>query len=145
MIEFKDTPYGKKLDPNFIIWVDELMAGTNPMERLEIANQKVGWQHTDLSDDPVREAIYQYLVHKNSNKAQLLFSKQIMFYNCNKQALISFEADKADDMAKLNKLASDLAEQIEKLVIEVYGDFKEIGQEQMKVALTPEMRLKNKK
>lgn len=144
MTPFKDTDYGKSIDPNLLIWVEDLMAGTNPMDRIDIANEKTGTKVKDLSDEHLREVIYRYLVWRNNNKAQLLVSKQVMFYNCNKLALVDFKAKDAEDMAKLNKLASDLSDQIEVLVGQVFGEMKELGVEQMKVALTPEMRLKNK-
>jgi len=97
------------------------------------------------------EHIHYYLsFYQYNNKYQLLVGKQIMFWNIQKQALVDVGEDVTKDLGKMDKLSDlgdKLLESIEQLYREIYSEDQVIenAKDQVKIAMSPERRLRNRK
>lgn len=118
-------------------------------ERFRKANEATG---ATFDSPGIKEAIHHELSFvRYNNKAQLLFTKQVMLWNINKKALSeSLDVDGKNDVEIRNKI-SDLQDKLEEKIGQLYleiGKEKQIidvMKEQVKATMSPEQRIKRKR
>lgn len=118
-------------------------------ERLRRATEATG---ITLEAAGVKEAIHHELSFiRYNNKAQLLFTKQVMLWNINKKALEeSLDVDGKNDVEIRNKI-SDLQDKLEEKIAQLYQEMGkekqiiDVMKEQVKATMSPEQRIKRKK
>lgn len=113
------------------------------------ANEATG---IDFETAGVKEAIHHELSFiRYNNKAQLLFTKQVMLWNINKKALDdSLDPDGKNDVEIRNKI-SDLQDKLEDKIAQLYQEIGkekqiiDVMKEQVKATLSPEQRIRRKR
>lgn len=142
---------GLLLDPHISTFVQMILDDTekNFEERLRKASEATS---IDMNTPGVKEAIHHELSFvRYNNKAQLLFTKQVMLWNINKKSLEeTLDVDGKNDVDIRNKI-SDLQDKLEEKIAQLYLEIskdkaiQDVVKEQVKLTLTPEQRIKAKR
>lgn len=162
MKAFKDTEYAMGVPENHVKFVELLCnyrapgnKQTNFQERLEDAATMCEMDVNALDDGGIRELIHAYLsYYQYHSKYQLLLNYQITQWRIGKLFLEGIEEGDAEGltkeitlMDKMTDLSWKLNQKIENLYSEIYGESEiiDIARDQVKKALSPEQRMKNRK